>query len=242
TLYETSRYEDEEQPLDPVSEMQRPYVSAQKSESRPASRCLLSSLAALMVIIAAAVVLMGFFHLNLPGFGGNSQALSSSPDNEILNPTGSSLTASICVKTSTPSSSVSSQSSTFILISSSGCSAVTASKADSSCLIFPNPTGTAHRFIVDVSNVAIDSKSYHLLVGVVDYTGPTTYNDARHITVGLSEGSTSRNFSWFYHSGSIAINSDEQSGTMDVMLEAVNGKNTLHIVGSWACGHQMKNI
>jgi hypothetical protein len=68
-----------------------------------------------------------------------------------------------------------------------------------------------------------------------------TYSDANHISVGLSEGSTGRTFSWLYRSGNVTINNDEQSGTMDVILDAVNGGNTLHIVGDWACGSQMKN-
>jgi len=222
-------------------EVQRPNASAQKSGSRPVSRCLLFSLVGLIVIVGVVVVLMGLFHLNILGFGGSSNAQSSSSDNEIINPNGSSLTASICVKTSTPSTSVTNQGSTFVLISSSGCSTVTASKANSSCLIFPNTTGASRKYIFDVSNASIDSQSYHLVLGVVDYTGPTSYNDARHISLGLSEGSTGRNFSWLYHSGSVIISNDEQSGTMDVILKAVNGGNTLHIVGDWSCGRQMKN-
>ncbi len=224
-----------------TQETQSPYASAQKPKSRPASRCLLFLLAGLIIIAGVVVALMGLFHLNLPGLGGSSNALSSSSDNEIINPTGSSLTASICVKTSTPSTSVTNEGSTFILFSSSGCSAVIASKAKSSCLIFPNNTGVSRKYIFDVSNVTIDSKSYHLVLGVVDYTGPTTYNDARHISVGLSDGSTGRNFSWLYSSGSVTINNDEQSGTMDVMLKATNGGNSLHVVGNWACGSQIKN-
>ena len=222
-------------------ETQSPYVSVQKSKSRSGSRCLLFSLVALIILIGGLVVLMGMFHLNIPGFGGSSQAVSSSAYSEIINPKGSSLSASICVKTSTPSSSTSNQGSSFILNSSSGCSTVTASKTDSSCLIFPNPTGASHQFIVDVSNALIGSKPYHLVFSVVNYSVPTTYNDARHVTVGLSEGSTGRNFSWFYRSGSISINNDEQSGTIDVMLGEESGLNTLHIMGDWACGHEMKN-
>jgi hypothetical protein len=80
-----------------------------------------------------------------------------------------------------------------------------------------------------------------VILTIIDYTGPTTYNDEKHISVGFSEGSTGRNFSWLYHSGTVTINSNEQSGTMDVILEAVNGGNTLHIVGNWACGRQMKS-
>ena len=241
----TNQFPDEEPqytqtPIAP-QETQSPYASAQKSEARPASRCLLFFLAGFIVVVGVVVALMGLFHLNLQGIGGSSNAVSNSSDNEIINPTGSSLTASICVKTSTPSTSATNQEATLILFSSSGCSAVVASKANSSCLIFPNNTGASHKYIFDVSNAAIDSKAYHLVLGVVDYTGPTTYNDARHISVGLSEGSTGRNFSWLYRSGSVIIKNDEQSGTMDVILEAVHGGNTLHIVGDWACGRQMKN-
>jgi hypothetical protein len=227
-------------PIAPL-ETQRPYASSQKSRSRPVSRCLLFSLAGLIVVVGVVVSLMGVLRLNILGFSGSSNAQSSSSSNEIINPNGSSLTASICVNTSTPSTSVTNQGSTFELISSSGCSTLTASRVNSSCLIFPNTTGASRKYIFDVSNAAIDSKSYHLVLGVVDYTAPTTYNDARHISIGLSEGSMGRNFSWLYRSGSIIINNDEQSGTMDVILVAVDGGNTLHIVGNWACGRQMKS-
>src|SRR6266516_1459789 len=241
----TNQFLDEEPqytqtPIAP-QETQSPYASAQKSEARSASRCLLFFLAGFIVVVGVVVALMGLFHLNLLGIGGSSNPVSNSSDNEIINPTGSSLTASICVKTSTPSTSVTNQGATLILFSSTGCSAVVASKANSSCLIFPNNTGASHKYIFDVSNAAIDSKAYHLVLGVVNYTGPITYNDARHISVGLSKDSTDRNFSWLYRSGSVTIKNDEQSGTMDVILEAVHGGNTLHIVGDWACGHQMKN-
>jgi hypothetical protein len=216
-------------------------ASAQKPKSKPVSRCLLFSLVGFIIIVGVVVALMGLFHLNIPGFGGSTNAQSSSPDNEIINPIGSSLTASICANTSTPSSSVANSGSTFTLSSSSGCSTVIASKANSSCLIFPNTTGASHKFIVDVSNATIDSNSYHLVLGIIDYTGPTTYTDGRHISVGFSEGSMGRNFSWLYRSGTVTIYSNEQSGTMDVILEAVNGGNTFHIVGNWACGRQMKS-
>ena len=218
-----------------------PNVTQQKSKSRSSSRCLLLSLVALSIFLGSIVVLMGMFHVHLPGFGGSSQAVSRSAYNEIINPTGSALTASICINTSTPSSSSLNQGSTFILDSSSGCSTVTASKTGSSCLIFPNPTSASHQFIVDVPNTSIGSKPYHLIFSVVDYSGPTTYSDARHLTVGLSQDPTGRNFSWFYRSGSISINNDEQSGTMDVMLGEESSVKFLHIHGDWACGHQMKN-
>jgi len=109
------------------------------------------------------------------------------------------------------------------------------------CLIFSNNADASHKYIFDISNAAIDSKSYHLVLGVAEYTGPATYNDAKHISVGMSEGSTGRNFSWLYRSGNVTINNDEQSGTMDVILESVNGGNTIHVVGDWACGRQIKN-
>lgn len=226
------------QTLMAIQEAQRSNTSAQKSGSRPVSRCLLFSLAGLIVFVGAVVVLMGLVRLNTLGFGGSSNAQSNSSDNVIINPNGSSLTASICVKTSTPSTN---PGSTFVLISSSGCSTVTASKADSSCLIFPNASGASRKYIFDVSSASVESKSYHLVLGIVNYTGSTTYNDASHVSIGLSEGSTGRNFSWLYHSGSVVVNNDEQSGTMDVILEAVNGGNTIHIVGDWACGSQLKN-
>ncbi len=219
-------------------EAQRSNSSAQKSRSRSVSRCLLFSFAGLIVLVGVVVVLMGLVHLHTLGFGGSSDAQFNSSEYVIINPNGSSITASICVKTSTPSTN---PGATFVLTSSSGCSTVTASKADSSCLIFPNTSGASRKYIFDVSNTSIDSKSYHLVLGIVNYTGATTYNDANHVSIGLSEGSTGRNFSWLYHSGSIIVNNDEQTGTMDVILEAVNGGNTIHIVGEWACGTQLKN-
>src|SRR6266566_4622641 len=232
---------DEEQTSLVTQETQSPYASAQKPESRPVSRYLLFFLAGLVVIAGVVAALIGLFHLKIPGIGGSSNALSSSSSNEIIKTTGSSLTASICVKSSTPSTSGTTDGTGITLFASSGCSSVMAATANSSCLIFPYNTGASHKYIFDVSNVAIDSKSYHLVLGVVDYTGPTTYNDARHISVGLSEGSSGRNFSWLYRSGSVTINSDEQSGTMDVILQTVNGGNAIHVVGDWACGRQIKS-
>jgi len=219
-------------------EAQQSNSPVQKSGSRPVSRCLLFSLTGLIVLVGLVVVLMGLLHLHTPGFGGSSNAKFNSSEDVIINPNGSSMTASICVKTSTPSTN---PGSTFVLISSSGCSTMTASKADSSCLIFSIANGASRKYIFDVSSASIDSKSYHLVLGIVNYTGSTTYNDASHVSIGLSEGSTGRNFSWLYHSGSVSVNNDEQSGTMDVILQAVNGGNTIHIVGDWACGSQLKN-
>jgi hypothetical protein len=116
-----------------------------------------------------------------------------------------------------------------------------ASKADSSCLIFSYGNENSHKYIVDVSNATIGNSSYHLILGIVDYTVPAMYSDAQHISVGLSEGSTGRNFAWFYRSGSVTVNHDAKSGAMDVILVGANGGNTLHLVGEWTCGHQIKS-
>jgi len=236
---------DEEPQFDYASsgtqEMQSPQGSAPRRGARPVSKCLLFFLAGIIVAAGVVVALMGLFHVNLPGTGGSSNALSSSSINETIKATGSSLTASICIKSSTSSTSGTSGGTGFTLFASSGCSSIVAATANSLCLIFSNNVGASHKYIFDVSNAAIDSKSYHLVLGVAEYTGPDTYNDAKHISVGMSEGSTGRNFSWLYRSGNVTINNDEQSGTMDVILESVNGGNTIHVVGDWACGRQIKN-
>jgi hypothetical protein len=224
-----------------LHEMQNPHAPAQKPGSHPVSKCLLFSLVSLIAIIGVVAALIGLFHQNLPAFGGSSNVLSSSSNNEIIDPNGSSLTASVCINASTPSSNVTSQGSSFTLTSSTGCSNVVASRADSSCLIFPSGGSNSHKYIVDVSNAAIGSSPYHLILSVVDYTIPTMYSDAKHISIGLSEGSTGRSFSWFYRSGSIIVNHDERSGSMDVILVQGNGGNTLHVVGVWACGRQIKS-
>lgn len=224
-----------------VRTSQSPYTFTQKAKSRTVSRGLLYSLVSLIFVVGVIVALMRLFDLTIPGFGGNSNAQSTSSYSEIIDPNGSSLTASICLNTSTPSTSETNQGSAFVLTSSSGCSTITASKASSLCIIFPSPQGASHKYIVDVSNASISSNAYHLVLGVEDYTGPATYNDAKHISIGLSEGTTGRNFSWLYRHGNVVINNDQQSGTLDVILAAVNGGNTLHIMGDWACGRMMKN-
>ena len=234
---------DEKPQYDHVSsgtlEVQSPQASAPRRGARPVSNCLLFFLAGIIVVAGVVVALMGLFHVNLPGTGGSSNALSSSSIYETIKTAGSSLTASICIKSS--STSGTSSGTGFTLFASSGCSSIVAATANSLCLIFSNNADASHKYIFEVSNAAIDSTSYHLVLGVAEYTGPDTYNDAKHISVGISEGSTGRNFTWLYHSGNVTINSDEQSGTMDVLLESVNGGNTIHVVGDWACGRQIKN-
>jgi hypothetical protein len=110
------------------------------------------------------------------------------------------------------------------------------------CLIFPYNSNALHRYILDVSNVTLDSKAYHMVLSLAQYAGATTYNDTVHITVGIGEGSTGRDFSWMYHSGNVTVNSDEQSGTMDVILASASGKNTIHVVGGWTCGRLIKSL
>ncbi len=224
-----------------TQEVQSPQGSASRRGARPVSKCLLFFLAGLIVVGGVVAALMGFFHVNLPGISEHSNAQSSSSNSDIVRSDRSSLTASICIKSSTPSASGTSGGTGFTLFASSGCSSIVAATANSLCLIFPIDAGTAHKYIFDVSNTTVDNKPYHLVLGVEEYTGPSTYNDARHISIGLSEGSTGQNFSWLYRSGNVTINNDEQSGTMDVILGSVSSGNTLHIIGDWTCSRQIKN-
>ena len=110
------------------------------------------------------------------------------------------------------------------------------------CLIFPYNSNAFHRYILDVSNVTLDSKAYHMVLSLAQYAGATTYNDVVHITVGIGEDSTGRDFAWMYHSGNVTVNSDEQSGTMDVILASASGGNTIHVVGGWTCGRLIKSL
>lgn len=230
-----------DQPTPGTQEALSPYDSTRRSAARPVSKCLLFFLAGLIVVAGVIAAVVGLFHVNLPGTGGSSNKLSNSSIHYLIKNTGSSLTASICVKSSTPTTSGTNGGTGFTLFASSGCSSVLAAPANALCLIFPENAGATHKYIFDVSDAAIDSNPYHLVIGVTEYTGSATYNDARHISVGISEGSTGKNFSWLYRSGNVTINKDEQSGTMDVILESVSGGNTIHVVGDWACGRQIKN-
>jgi hypothetical protein len=236
----------EEQPLyeqtsPGTREALSPYDSTRRSGARSVSKCLLFFLAGLIVVAGVIAALIGLFHVDLPGTGGSSNALSSSSIHEIVKTTGSALTATICVKSSTPSTPGTSDGTGFTLFASTGCSPVIAATANASCLIFTENAGASHKYIFDVTGATIGSQPYHLVLGVAGYTGSATYNDAKHISVGISEGSTGRDFSWLYLSGNVTINNDEQSGTMDVILASVSGGNTIHVVGNWACGLQIKN-
>ncbi len=209
--------------------------------SRSIPKLLLILLAGIIVAAGVVAALIGLFQWHLPGTGSDSNTLSISSASETVRTSGPALTASICVKSSTPTTSGTSGGIGLTLFAASGCSSILADTASSLCLTFPSNSGASHTYIFDVSNATIDSKAYHLVLGIAEFTGPATYNDAMHITVGISEGSTGQNFSWLYHSGKVTINSDEQSGTMDVILESASGGNTIHVVGGWTCGHLIKN-
>ena len=210
-------------------------------KSRSIPKLLLILLAGIIVAAGVVTALIGLFQWHLPGTGSDSNSLSISSASETVRTSGPALTASICASTSTPSTPGTSDGISLTLSTTSGCSSFNSAIATSLCLIFPYNPGAFHRYILDVSNVTVDSKAYHLVLSLAQYTGSTTYNDAVHVTVGIGEGSTGRNFSWLYHSGNVTINSDEQSGTMDVILASQSSGNTIHVVSGWTCGRLIKN-
>ena len=221
-----------------------PLLSAQTMQPRSRSipKLLLFLLAILIVIGGVAAALIGLFQGNLPGTGGAADSLSSSSESVRINTAGSSLNASICASSPAPSTPGTSSGISLIPTTTSGCSSFDSAIATSMCLIFPYNSNAFHRYILDVSNVTLDSKAYHMVLSLAQYAGATTYNDTVHITVGIGEGSTGRGFSWMYHSGNVTVNSDEQSGTMDVILASASGKNTIHVVGGWTCGRLIKSL
>ncbi|HEX9134985.1 MAG TPA: zinc ribbon domain-containing protein, partial [Ktedonobacteraceae bacterium] len=182
-----------------------PRVSTQgaKPRSRSIPKLLLILLSVLIVTAGVAAALIELFPGNLPGTRGAANALSSSYDSELVNTVGPSLDASICASSSTPGTS---GGISLTLTTTSGCSSFNSAIATSLCLIFPYNPGAFHRYILDVSNVTVDSKPYHLVLSLAQYTGATTYNDALHITVGIGEGSSGPDFAWMYHSGNVTIN------------------------------------
>ena len=221
-----------------------PLLSAQTMQPRSRSlpKLLLFLLAILIVIGGVAAALIGLFQGNLPGTGGAADSQSSSSDSVRINTAGSLLNASICASSPAPSTPGTSSGISLIPTTTSGCSSFDSAIAISMCLIFPYTSNAFHRYILDVSNVTLDSKAFHMVLSLAQYAGATTYNDTVHITVGIGEGSTGRDFSWMYHSGNVTVNSDEQSGTMDVILASASGKNTIHVVGGWTCGRLIKSL
>jgi hypothetical protein len=236
---------DEHSELDQVplekAEMGSPHSSAPKRGRKSISKCLLILLVVLIVAVGGAVALIGLFYGHLPGMGGTSNALSSPSVIETISSAGPSLTASVCASSSTPSASGTSNGLDLTLSAASGCSSFNAALSTSSCLVYPYNAGASYRYILDVSNATVTSNAYHLVLSIAEYTGPTTYNDAVHVAVGIGEGSTGRNFSWIYRSGNVIINSDEHSGTMDVILASGSNGNTIRLVGDWACSLLIKN-
>ncbi len=217
-----------------------PLVSAQTMQPRSRSipKLLLFLLAILIVVGGVAAALVGLFQGILLGTGRAANSLSNTSDSVHINTAGPSLNASICAS-STPGTS---SGISLIPTTTSGCSSFDSAIATSMCLIFPYNSNAFHRYILDVSNVTLDSKTYHMVLSLAQYAGATTYNDVVHITVGIGVGSTGRDFSWMYHSGNVTVNSDEQSGTMDVILASASGKNTIHVVGGWTCGRLIKSL
>jgi hypothetical protein len=230
-------------PSEKVEALSQP-VPAQTMPPRSISipKLLLFLLAILIVVGGVAAALVGLFQGILPGTGRAANSLSNTSDSVHINTAGPSLNASICTSSPAPSTPGTSSGISLIPTTTSGCSSFDSAIATSMCLIFPYNSNAFHRYILDVSNVTLDSKAYHMVLSLAQYAGATTYNDVAHITVGIGEGSTGRDFSWMYHSGNVSVNSDEQSGTMDVILASANGGNTIHMVGDWTCGRLIKSM
>ncbi len=199
-------------------------------------KVLLFLIAAFIIVSGCAAALIGLFQWHLPGTSGAASALSSSSISETINTAEPPLSASVCASSSTHATPGTSGGIGLTLSTPSGCSSFNITTATSLCLIYPYNPGALHKYILNVSNVTVDSKAYHLVLSIVEYSGSTSYNDGDHITIGVGEGSTGINFSWLYRSGNVTINSDEQSGTMDVILESASGGNAIHVVGGWMCG------
>jgi len=173
-----------------------PLLSAQTMQPRSRSlpKLLLFLLAILIVIGGVAAALIGLFQGNLPGTGGAADSQSSSSDSVRINTAGSLLNASICASSPAPSTPGTSSGISLIPTTTSGCSSFDSAIAISMCLIFPYNSNAFHRYILDVSNVTLDSKAYHMVLSLAQYAGATTYNDTVHITVGIGEGSIGRDF------------------------------------------------
>lgn len=243
-----SQFLDAHAPLDQTSsekvEALSPLVFAQTMQPRSRSipKLLLFLLAILIVVGGVAAALVGLFQGILPGTGRAATSQSNTSNSVHINTAGPSLNASICASSSAPSTPGTSSGISLIPTTTSGCSSFDSATATSMCLIFPYNSNAFHRYILDVSNVTLDSKAYHMVLSLAQYAGATTYNDVVHIAVGIGEGSTGRVFAWMYHSGNITVDSDEQSGTMDVILASASGGNTIHVVGGWTCGRLIKSL
>ncbi len=212
-----------------------------KTRSGSVPKALLILITVLIITAGCAAALIRLFQWHLPGTRGAAGDSSSSSVSEIVNTAGPPLNATVCPSTSTYATPVTSGGIGLTRSATSGCSSFIAATASSLCLIFPSNPGTLPRYILNVSNVMVDSKPYHLVLGIAAYTGSASYNDGEHVTVGIGDGPTGGNFSWLYRSGNVTIKSGEQSGTMDVMLESASSGKIIHVVGSWTCGRLIKN-
>jgi hypothetical protein len=181
------------------------------------------------------------FRWHLAGTNGSANTPSSSSVGEAVNAAGSPLNGSVCASSSTNATPGTSGGIDLTLPTTTGCSTFIAATATSLCLIFPSNPDASHEYILNVTNVTVDDKSYHLVLGITGYTGSASYNDGDRVTVGIGEGSTGKNFSWLYRSGNITINRDEQTGRMDVILGSASSGNTIHVVGGWTCGRLIRN-
>jgi hypothetical protein len=100
--------------------------------------------------------------------------------------------------------------------------------------------GLGSIYIVDPIVGTIDGKSYELGIQVSGFNGPGTYKTGGELTPGSGvaavsvwlkpEGTETRSAS---RSGTIVINPDRRSGTMDADLAGKLG--TFHIGGTWTC-------
>lgn len=100
--------------------------------------------------------------------------------------------------------------------------------------------GLASMFIVDPILGAIGGNSYELGMRITGFKGPGTYKTGGELTPGSGvaaisiwlkpENSQTTSYS---KSGSIVVNDDRRSGTMDANLAGKLG--TFHVAGQWTC-------
>src|SRR5262249_52588171 len=174
-----------------------------KARSSSVSKVLVILLAVLFLAAGCMAALIGLFRWHLPGASGAASDSSSSSVSEMVNPAGQPLNATVCPGTPTPPTPVINGGIGLTGSPTSGCSSFRIATASSLCLIFPSNPGVLHRYILNVSNVTVDGKPYHLVLGIAEYTGSASYKDGDHVTVGIGEGSTGENFSWYYRSGEV---------------------------------------
>ncbi len=100
--------------------------------------------------------------------------------------------------------------------------------------------GLGSMFIVDPILGAINGKNYELGIQITGFKGPGTYKTGGELTPGSGvaavsvwlkpEGTEMRSTS---KTGSIVVNDDKRSGTLDADLAGKLG--AFHIAGTWTC-------